>query len=59
MVSNIRPNSRNEFSERELEKARQRIEQVQARNANQSFVRLPSESGLARPVSISSSFGRR
>lgn len=58
MVSNIPVDSSAPFAEREAEKACQRFEQLQARQGNPNFVRLPSESGLARPRMILSSFGR-
>lgn len=58
MVSNISVNSRNQFSKRQDEKARQRVAQLQSRNGNNDIVRSPSASGVAQPVKIAFSFGR-
>lgn len=59
MVSNISENSREQFSKRQDEKARQRVVQLQSRNGNNDTVRFPSASGVALPLKIAFSFGRR
>lgn len=59
MVSNIPINSQNYFNQRDAEKVAQRAEQIQDRQNNCDFVRSPAASGLARPIMITPSFGRR